>query len=70
MELHRMEGNEQEPFRFCSKQEYERELQKIIVEQRNTKNKKNSKNLLARLNEQYESLMEEYLRFCSVDKYA
>lgn len=46
-------------FRFSTKQEYEEEMKRIIVTQ-NSRRKRD-----VNLEEQYEELVEEYLKFCA-----
>lgn len=63
MQVATLEEEDVLEFRFQSKQEYEEEIKRILAA-KGTKTKKKDNDAL---DEQYESLLEEYLIFCSGD---
>ena len=50
---------EEEGFRFKTRKEYEKQLEKLIQKQSRSRSSKGA--------EEYEDLMEEYLKFCERD---
>lgn len=63
------EEKESNDFRFLSKKEYEKELSRLIAFKNSLSMKSNRDRVLRdSLEEDYDSLMEEYLIFCSVDR--
>ena len=54
--------DEEAGFRFGSKREYEEQLKKILERQHSSK-----KNHVRNLDEEYDLLVEEYLRFCNAE---
>lgn len=59
------EDSDNQVFRYDTKKEYEDEIKKLINSRNITPKKKNKKKDIEFLDEEYESLVDEYLRFCT-----
>jgi hypothetical protein len=57
-----MDAERDNEFRFATKKEYEDEMKRLIV----SKNSKRKRDVS--LEEQYEELVEEYLKFCTAQE--
>lgn len=64
MELRFMDNSSENKFRFTSKEEYEDALKELLRSEKKVK----KINIKKKKEDEYETLIDEYLRFCSLGK--